>query len=70
MSEDIKAVKRSLTPAQRRHVKNGCISGDFTMTTVRHLEAKGLFELVISSPNGRAGFMELTPLGKAVQAAL
>lgn len=68
--EDIKAAKRGLTQAQRMYVQDGCIHGDRTMQTVRALKLKGLFELVISSPNGQCGFMELTPLGKAVQSAL
>jgi hypothetical protein len=40
------------------------------MQTVRKLKAKGMFHLVINSPNGQCGFMELTQLGKAVQAQL
>lgn len=61
---------RSLTRTQRKFVKAGCIHGDFRMTTVRALEQKGLFHLVIDSPNGQCGFMRLTPHGEAVQAAL
>jgi hypothetical protein len=40
------------------------------MRTVRSLRDKGLFHLVIDSPNGQCGFMHLTPLGEAVRAAL
>jgi uncharacterized protein YjhX (UPF0386 family) len=60
----------SRSPLQRQLVRDGCIHGDFTMATVRALKRKGLFHLVISSPNGQCGFMELTPLGEAVRAEL
>jgi DNA-binding MarR family transcriptional regulator len=68
--EQVRAVVRGLTKPQRTLVKDGCIHGDFTMTTVRALQRKGLFSLVIDSPNGRCGFMRLTPLGQAVRAAM
>lgn len=67
---DTQKIAKALSSAQRYHVERGCISGDFTMATVNALKRKGLFELVISSPNGRCGFMELTPLGKQVRQAL
>lgn len=67
---DTQKIAKALSPAQRHHVERGCISGDFTMATVNALKRKGLFELVISSPNGRCGFMGLTPLGKQVRQAL
>lgn len=70
MSDHLKAVVRNLTRAERRFVKDGCIHGSFSMTTVYNLRRKGLFELVISSPNGRAGFMELTSLGRDAQALI
>lgn len=69
-SSEVRKVVASLTRAQRQYVKDGCIHGDCTMTTVRALKRKGLFYLVITSPNGQCGHMELTPLGKAVQATL
>lgn len=68
--ERVKDAKRGLTRVQRRFVRDGSIHGDCTMTTVRALKRKGLFSLVISSPNGQCGFMELTPLGQAVRATL
>lgn len=61
---------KGLTKAERVHVLNGCISGDFRMSTVRSLESKAMFYLKIDSPNGRCGFMTLTPLGENVQALL
>lgn len=64
------AAARNLTRAERRHVLAGCISGDFRMSTVRSLQGKALFYLKITSPNGRCGFMTLTPLGENVQALL
>ncbi len=67
---DVQNIIKDLTKPQRYHVERGCISGDFTMATVNALKRKGLFELVISSPNGRCGFMELTPLGKQVRQAV
>ena len=66
----VQKVVKSLSPIQAEIVKRGCFSGDFTMATVRALKRKGLFHLVISSPNGQCGFMELTPLGAEVRAAL
>jgi hypothetical protein len=60
----------ALTKAQKRFVIDGCIHGDFQMRTVRALRQKGLFDLEVNSPNGRAGFMRLTEFGKAVQAKL
>ena len=67
---DAKQIAAKLTPAQRRHIENGCISGDFAMATVNVLARKGLFYLRIDSPNGKCGFMELTPLGLEVRALL
>ena len=61
---------RRLTPVQRAYTKTGAIHGDFTMATVKALEAKGIFHLVIDSPNGQCGFMRLTSLGEAVKTAL
>lgn len=61
---------RGLTRAQRTYVKDGCIHGDCTMTTIRALQRKALFYLKITSPNGRCGFMALTPLGETVQRIL
>lgn len=58
---------RGLSKAQRQYVAAGCIHGDCTMQTVRALVRKGLFRLVIDSPNGNAGFMRLTPLGENVR---
>lgn len=66
----VKTAMRGLTPVQKRMVKDGCIHGDVTMTTVRALQGRGLFYLKITSPNGRCGHMELTPLGVTVQALL
>ena len=63
------AIWKSLTKVQQKFVKAGCIHGDFTMVTVRALKAKGLFHLVIDSPNGQCGFMKLTPLGESVRVA-
>jgi hypothetical protein len=63
-------IARRLTKAQRYHVERGCISGDCTMSTVNALKFKGLMYLHIDSPNGRCGFMRLTPLGEAVRDAL
>lgn len=65
-----RALIKSLTPLQRKLVADGCIHGDFTMATVRALKRKGLFSLVITSPNGQCGHMELTPLGQQVRAVL
>jgi hypothetical protein len=59
-----------LTPKQRQFVLAGCIHGDFTMRTVYALMAKGLFQHVITSPDGNCGPMRLTDTGKAVQAHL
>jgi uncharacterized protein YjhX (UPF0386 family) len=61
---------RRLSPKQKTFIRDGCIHGDFTMATVRALKFKGLFHLVIDSPNGQCGFMELTPLGNAVRAEM
>jgi len=68
--EHVKAAARDLTAAERRFVIDGCIHGSFSMATVRNLDRKGLFYLHIDSPNGRSGFMELTPLGLNVQSLL
>lgn len=63
----VQKIAKALSPVQAEIVRRGCFSGDFTMATVNALKRKGLFELVISSPNGRCGFMELTDLGKQVR---
>lgn len=68
--QTITSLIEKLSPAQRYHVERGCISGDFTMNTVNALKRKGLFHLVISSPNGQCGFMEPTDLGKRVRAQM
>lgn len=68
--EVVKAAVRGLTRAERRFVERGCIHGDFRMSTVSNLQGKGIFYLKIESPNGRAGFMRLTPLGLAAQALI
>lgn len=68
--ERIKQVVRDLTRAERTLVHDGCIHGDFRMSTVRNLKRKGLFYLKITSPNGQCGFMELTPLGLDAQALI
>ena len=64
---DVHKIARALSPIQAEIVRRGCFSGDFTMATVNALKRKGLFELVISSPNGQCGFMELTDIGKQVR---
>lgn len=69
-AEQVAAICRTLTPVQRTFVKDACLHGDVYMTTVRALKRKGLFHLVISSPNGQCGFMRLTPFGEAVRSAL
>jgi uncharacterized protein YjhX (UPF0386 family) len=69
-SDYIREVIGGLTKVQRMYVVDGCIHGDCQMVTVRALKRKGLFHLVIDSPNGEAGFMRLTSLGEAVQANL
>lgn len=61
---------RNLTRAERKFVERGCIFGDFSMQTISNLQGKGLMYLHIDSPNGRAGFMRLTPLGESVQALI
>lgn len=63
-------MKVRLSPKQRQFVLAGCIHGDFTMRTVYALMAKGLFQHVITSPNGQYGPMRLTPAGEAMQAQL
>lgn len=68
--EQVRSAVRKLTKVQRECVRLGAISGDFTMNTVHALRGKGLFHLVISSPNGQCGFMHLTPFGEAVRAEL
>ena len=70
MAGVVERVVQTLTPRQRQMVLSGCIHGDFTMATVNALRRKGLFHLVIDSPNGRCGFMRLTPLGERVRRAL
>jgi hypothetical protein len=67
-TETVARAAYSLSRAQRYIVGRGCFSGDFTMAAVRALKRKGLFYHHITSPNGRSGPMELTELGKAVQA--
>jgi len=68
--DKVKSAIRGLTKVQRMYVQDGCIHGDCTMRTVRALRNKGLFELVITSPNGQCGTMELTELGRSVRAAI
>ena len=68
--ETLGRVIRDLSPTQRRFVRDKNIHGDFTMATVRALKRKGLFHLVIDSPNGQCGFMRLTVAGEQVSAAL
>ncbi len=51
------------------HVERGYI-GDVTPAMLRSLRAKAMFYLKIESPNGRCGFMRLTPLGEGVQATI
>ena len=63
------AALRGLTKAERRHVAAGYV-GEATNATVRSLRNKAMFYLKITSPNGRAGFMELTPLGMNVRALI
>lgn len=63
------AALRGLTKAERRHVAAGYVGGA-TNATVRSLRNKAMFYLKITSPNGRAGFMELTPLGMNVRALI
>lgn len=70
MTQSVEKIIKSLSPIQAEVVRRGCFSGDFTMATVRALKRKGLFELVISSPNGQCGFMELTDLGKQVRQSM
>ena len=64
---DITNAVRALTKVQRQFVKDRCIHGDFTMTTVRALIRKRLFHVVPTSPNGQYGTARLTPFGKAVR---
>jgi len=61
---------QGLTRAQKRYVIDGCIHGDPALRTIRELQRKALFYLHIDSPNGRAGFLRLTPLGETVRAIL
>jgi hypothetical protein len=60
---------RGLTRAERRHVEAGYV-GDCQPATVRSLQHKAMFFLHIDSPNGRCGFMKLTPLGESVRATI
>ena len=60
---------RNLTRAERRHVEAGYV-GDCQPATVRGLQRKAMFFLFIDSPNGRCGFMKLTPLGESVRATI
>jgi hypothetical protein len=67
MADDIyRALVAALTPAQRDAIMRGSI-GDHSMATVRALIRKGLMYLRISSPNGKAGFVENTELGNALR---
>jgi hypothetical protein len=63
------AALRGLTKAERRHVAAGYV-GDVTTATLRSLRDKAMFYLEITSPNGRAGFMKLTPLGVNVRSLI
>lgn len=69
-NQSAREAMKTLTRAQRMYVRDGSIHGDCTMRTVRGLQAKGMFYLKISSPNGQCGFMELTDLGREVQTSL
>jgi hypothetical protein len=60
----------NLTKVQKGFVLDGSIHGSFSMATVHALKRKGLFHLVIDSPNARCGFMRLTPLGESVRKLL
>lgn len=64
---DLDKLARGLTDAQREAIRRGGI-GDETMATVNALKRKGLMHLRIDSPDGRWGFMELTPLGQRLKA--
>lgn len=68
--DDVRFAVANLTRTQRHYVRAGAIHGDCTMQMVETLRRKGLFHLVIDSPNGQCGFMRLTPLGDAVSAVL
>lgn len=68
--EYVKEAMRGLTPTQRKMVIDGSCHGDVTMATIRALRGRALFYLKITSPNGRGGHMELTPLGVTVQGIL
>lgn len=68
--EGSRELVRGLTKVQRRFVMDGCIHGDFSITTVRCLMRKGLFHIVTDSPNGQFGPMRLTERGLAVPSAL
>jgi hypothetical protein len=61
---------RGLTPNQKRYVIDGCFHGDITDQTARSLLGRDLFYIKIDSPNGRAGFARLTPLGETVRSIL
>jgi hypothetical protein len=63
------AALRGLTRAERKTVAAGYVC-DQRPTTNRNLEHKGMFYLHIDSPNGRCGFMKLTPLGENVRKLL
>jgi len=63
------AALRGLTRAERRHVEAGYV-GDVRPATLRSLCNKAMFFLHIDSPNGRCGFMKLTPLGESVRETL
>jgi uncharacterized protein YjhX (UPF0386 family) len=64
------ALALNLSRPQRMYVRDGAIHGDCAISTVRALTRKGLFRLVIDSPNGQCGLMRLTPLGEVVRALL
>lgn len=66
----VRDAMRGLTPKQKQLVVDGCVHGDITMATIRGLRRRALFHLKITSPNGRCGHMELTPLGVTVQQRL
>ena len=63
------AALKSLTRRERYHVERGGIS-DATPAMLRSLQNKAMFYLKIDSPNGRCGFMRLTPLGENVRALI
>lgn len=64
--DEVAVALRGLTRVQRVYVRDGSIHGDCTTRTAAALRDKGLFHLVIDSPNGQWGFFRMTPLGRAV----